>query len=77
MLSELVERGCEFVIVKSISLRYRSFTASDKLLIIEEVKTEINLLEENLMSAKVAYVFEKEMNNFFFFLKNGVHGLLE
>jgi hypothetical protein len=76
MLSELVERGCEFVIVKLISLRYRSFTASDKLKIIEEVKTEINQLEENLMSAKVAYVFDKEMNKCFF-LKNGVHGLLE
>jgi hypothetical protein len=38
---------------------------SKKLNIIEEDKMEIGLLEENSMSAKVTYVTDEEMSNFF------------
>jgi hypothetical protein len=51
--------------VKSLIIRYRSFKASGKRKIIEGDYTEIGLLEENSVSAKVAYVFDEEMNNFF------------
>jgi hypothetical protein len=74
-LSELVECGCEFVIVESLSTCYHSFTASEKLKIIEEDEAEIGLLEENSMSAKVTSVIDDEINNCF--LKNGVRRLLE
>jgi hypothetical protein len=40
-------------------MRYRSFKTSEKLKIIEEDKTEIGPLEENSMSAKVAYVIDE------------------
>jgi hypothetical protein len=57
-----VECGCE--IVKYVL--YHSFTASEKLGIIEEDKTEIGLLEENWKAAKIAYVFDEAMNKIFF-----------
>jgi hypothetical protein len=45
-LSELAECDYEFVIVKSLSMRHRSFTASEKLKITEEEETEIGLLKK-------------------------------
>jgi hypothetical protein len=43
-------------------MRYRSYPASKKLKIIEEDETEIGLLEENSMSAELAYVIDDEMS---------------